>query len=146
MSAKEELRQILLDEAKINYKLEELVRLRSMATKVTSAMSDDVVSRSRYPYTMENAVDKIIHAQEELNGMIDALIEKKHYFSSIIDSMDNPAHIQVLTGRYYDGKTLERLSTEMGYSYRHICNIHGDALAAVDAKMKEKAKRLQTIS
>ena len=138
MSAKEELRQILLDDAKINYKTEELMRLRSIATKITSVMSDDVVSRSRYPYTMENAVDKIIHAQEELNEMIDAFIEKKNFFSSIIDSLDNPAHIRVLTGRYYDGKTLERLSTEMGYSYRHMCNIHGDALAAVELKIKEK--------
>ena len=137
MSAKEELRQILLDDAKIDYKMEELMRLRSRATKVTSVMSDEVVSRSRYPYTMENVVDKIIHAQEELNRMIDALIDKKNYYSSIIDSLDNPAHIRVLTGRYYDGKTLEKLSNEMGYTYRHICNIHGDALQAVEKKINE---------
>lgn len=138
MSAKEELRQILVDNAKINYKMEELERLKSMATKVTAAMGDEVVSRSRSPYTMENVVDKIIHAQDELNRMIDEFIDKKNYFSAIIDSLDNPAHIRILTGRYYDGKTLEKLSNEMCYSYRHICNIHGDALQAVEKRMKEK--------
>lgn len=140
MSAKEELRQILLDDAKISYKMEELERLKSMATKVTAAMGDEVVSRSRNPYTMENVVDKIIQAQEELNKMIDAFIDKKKFFSEIIDSLENPAHIRILTGRYYDGKTLETLSNEMCYSYRHICNIHGDALQAVEKIMKEKTQ------
>lgn len=134
------MRQILLDDAKINYKLEELERLRAMATKVTAAMGDEVVSRSRNQYTMENSVDKIIQAQEELNRMIDEFIDKKKFFSSIIDSLYKPVYIRILTGRYYDGKTLEKLSNEMCYSYRHICNIHGDALQAVDNKLKEREK------
>lgn len=138
MNVKEELRQILVDDAKINYKLEELARLRARATKVTSAMSGEVVSRSRYPHTMENTVDKIIALQDEINGMIDAYIDKKNRYSAVIDSLDNPAHIQVLTGRYYDGKTLERLANEMGYCYRQICNFHGDALRAVEAKLRVK--------
>lgn len=139
MNAKEALRKVLLDNAKIEYKLGELAQLRAMATKVTAVMGTEVVARSRDPHTMENAVEKIIAAQEEINRLIDAYVDHKTAMSEVIDTLDNPAHIQVLTGRYFRGKTLELLSGEMGYSYRHICNLHGDAIAAVDRIMEERA-------
>ena len=73
MKAQEELQKILLDNAKIDSKLEELARMKSLATKVTSVMEGEAVSRTRNTDTMGDTVTKIIEMQEEINRMIDFL-------------------------------------------------------------------------
>lgn len=132
MKAQEELQQIPLYDAKINIKLEELARLKSLATKVTSVMEGEVVSRSRNMDTMGDTVTKIIEMQDEINRLIDLYIDKKAYFSGIIDSLQNPVQIRVLYGHYYHGKSFQKIADELGYSRRNICYIHGDALVAVE--------------
>ena len=47
MKAQEGLQEIMLYDAKINSKLEELARLKSLATKVTAVMDGEAVSRTR---------------------------------------------------------------------------------------------------
>ena len=139
MKAHEELKQILLDDAKINSKLEELARLKSLATKVTSVMEGETVSRSRNLDTLGDAVARIIVMQEEINTLIDAYVDRKAYYSKIIDELTNPLQIRVLYGHYFHGKSFQLLADEIGYSRRNICYIHGDALRAVEnAVQKEK--------
>ena len=139
MKAHEELKQILLDDAKINSKLEELARLKSLATKVTSVMEGETVSRSRNLDTLGDAVARIIVMQEEINTLIDAYVDRKAYSSKIIDELTNPLQIRVLYGHYFHGKSFQLLADEIGYSRRNICYIHGDALRAVEnAVQKEK--------
>ena len=137
MKAQEELQQILLYDAKINSKLEELVRLKSLATKVTTAMEGEVVSRSRNPDTMGDTVVKIIEMQDEINRLIDVYVDKKNYFSKIIDSLQKPLYITVLYGHYFHGKPFKKLADELGYTKRNICYIHGDALVAVEKIMQD---------
>ena len=137
MKAHEELKQILLDDAKINSKLEELARLKSLATKVTSVMEGETVSRSRNLDTLGEAVARIIVMQEEINALIDSYVDRKAYYSKIIDGLNNAAQIRVLYGHYYSGKSFQQIADEMGYSRRNICYIHGDALRAVE-KIMEK--------
>lgn len=139
MKAHEELKQILLDDAKINSKLEELARLKSLATKVTSVMEGETVSRSRNLDTLGEAVARIIVMQEEINALIDSYVDRKAYYSKIIDGLTNPLQIRVLYGHYFHGKSFQLLADEIGYSRRNICYIHGDALRAVEnAVQKEK--------
>ena len=132
MKAQEELQKITLYDAKINSKLEELARMKSLATKVTSVMEGEVVSRTRNTDTMADTVTKIIEMQEEINRLIDLYIDKKAYFSRIIDSLRNPMQIRVLYGYYYHGKSFQKIANELGYSRRNIGYIHEDAIAAVE--------------
>ena len=132
MKAHEELKQILLDDAKINSKLEELARLKSLATKVTSVMEGETVSRSRNLDTLGEAVARIIVMQEEINALIDSYVDRKAYYSKIIDGLNNAAQIRVLYGHYYSGKSFQQIADELGYTRRNICYIHGDALRAVE--------------
>lgn len=139
MKAQDELQKILLDDAKINSKLEELARLKALATKVTAVMDSEVVSRTRNPDTMGDTVSRIIEAQDEINRLIDSYVDRKAYFSKIIDGLNNPMQIRVLYGHYFFGKSFQQIADEIGYTRRNICYIHGDALLAVEnALQKEK--------
>ena len=140
MEVKEELRKILLYDAKINSKLEELARLKSLATKVTSVMEGEAVSRTRNTNTMSDAVTKIIEMQDEINRLIDLYVDKKAYFSRIIDSLPNHMQIRVLYSYYYQGKSFQKIANEVGYSRRNIGYIHEDAIHAVE-KAIEQEKR-----
>lgn len=145
MKAQEELQKIMLYDAKINSKLEELARMKSLATKVTSVMEGEVVSRTRNTDTMGDTVTKIIEMQEEINRLIDLYVDKKAYFSNIIDSLRNPMQIRVLYGYYYHGKSFQKIANELGYSRRNIGYIHEDAIAAVE-KIITKDKSFPEIS
>ena len=138
MKAQEELQKILIDDAKINSKIEELARLKSLATKVTTVMEGEVVSRTRNPDTMGDTIMKIIEMQDEINSLIDSYIDRKAYFSKIIDSLPKPEWISVLYGHYYHGKSFQKLADEMGYTRRNVCYIHGDALVAVEKMMGDE--------
>lgn len=136
--AKEELNRIRVDGAKIEDKLEELEKLKTLATKVTAVMGGEAVSRSRNTDTMGDAVARIVEMQDEIADLIDSYISRKKYFSQIIDSLRNPMQIKVLYGRYYSGKPFEDIAQELGYTRRNICYIHGAALRAVEDIIKER--------
>jgi hypothetical protein len=140
LKAQEELKKILLYDAKIESKLEELERLKALATKVTSVMEGEVVSRSRKQDTMGDTIAKIIEMQDELNSLVDEFVDKKSYFSRIIDSLESPLQIRVLYGHYYHGKTFQILADELGYTRRNICYIHGDALSAVESALNREKR------
>ena len=137
MKAQEELSKILLDNAKIDSKLEELERLKALSTKVTAVMDGEVVSRTRNTDTMSDTVVKILEMQSEINRLIDSYADRKAYFSKIIDSLTSAMQIRVLYSHYYSGKSFQQIADELGYSRRNICYIHGDALRAVEKIMEE---------
>lgn len=138
MKAQEELAKILLEDAKIESKLEELAHLNALATKVTATMEYEVVSRTRNTDTMADTVAKIIEMQNQINNLIDSYVDRKEYFSKIIDSLTNPMQIRVLYGHYYFGKSFQQIADEVGYSRRNVCYIHGDALRAVEKIMENE--------
>lgn len=145
MKAQEELRKIMLYDAKINSKIEELARLQSLATKVTAVMEAEAVSRTRNLDTMGDTVAKIMEMQDEINQLIDLYVDQKNYFSRIIDSLQKPEQISVLYGHYYNGKSFQRLADELGYTRRNICYIHGVALQSVE-KIMSRDKSFPKIS
>lgn len=136
MKAQEELSKILIENAVIDSKLEELAHLNALATRVTAAMDSEVVSRTRNTDTMADTIAKIITMQDEINRLIDSYVDRKAHFSRIIDSLNSPTQIRVLYGHYYFGKSFQQIADEIGYSRRNICYIHGDALRAVEKIME----------
>lgn len=135
--AKTYLQKIRLYDVQIDNKLEELARLRAMSTKVTSTLSGDVVSGSRSQDKLGNTVAKIMSLEADVDRRVDALCDLKQTAMEIIDRLQNPNHIEVLHKRYFQYKSLEQISVDMGYSYRNVCYIHGKALQAMTALMNE---------
>ena len=132
------LNDIPLHDAKINSKLEELHRLKELATKATSLVGCEVVSRTRNPDTMVDTIVKIVDMQNEVSSMIDLYIDAKYYYSRVIDSLDDPMQIKVLYDHYFSGKPLRQIAEETGYSHRNICYIKRKAMEAVEKIISEE--------
>lgn len=136
--AKAYLRKIPLLNANINSKLNDLHELRTMVTKITSTISPVCVSGSGNQDKLGNAVAKIVDLQEEINRKVDMYVDLKREAIEILEQIQDPDQVQVLHKRYFENKPWERIACEMNYSYRNVLYIHGDALQAMDAVLKER--------
>ncbi len=131
MTAKEYLNQAYWADRRINSKLEQLASLREMATKTTSIMNDDVVSRSRNMHSMEDIVDKMVDMQAEINNSIDQLTDLKKEIMQVIKAVKNPELQTLLELRYLCYKNWPDIAFEMHCSESNIYRIHSRALQAV---------------
>ena len=77
MKAIDYLSQAYHMDDQINSKLEQISRLRSMATKVTSCWEGVHVFHSRNNTSLQDAVVRIMEAEEALNRDIDELVSLK---------------------------------------------------------------------
>lgn len=149
MKAQDELEKILNDtdleckEAVLECQEEELARLRSLSERVTASMDGEVVSRTRNTDPMGEVMKQIEAKEKEieytkaeiesLKAIHDRRIER---LNSIVNNLRKPMHIKILRKRYFIGKGLDEIADEEGYCYRNICYIHGYALQAVEAALK----------
>lgn len=137
MNALEELERILLNEARVESKCESLIRLNSLAEKVTAAMNGETVSGSKDPDKMGNNLVKKERLQRELE-MISAEYEQhRDFMSGIVDRLKNPVSIKILYGLYFSGKELKEVANEIGYSYRHTQDLRDVAVQDVQKILDE---------
>ena len=135
MKAQDELEKILTDEALIESKLEELIRLDSLAKKMTAAMDGEIVSGSKNLDPMGTVIANKEMLFCEIVRLQEANAKRKAYMTGIIDGLKKPVFIKILYGRYFNGKSLNMIADEEGYCYRNICYLHGNALQAVEKNM-----------
>lgn len=134
------LMQVKLYDTHINNKLDELDRLKDIATKVTTSLSLAPGRGSGNQDKLGDAIAKIIDLQVEVNQAIDAYVDKKREVSSVIEKVKDPDQLAVLHKRYIQYKHWEQIACEMGYTYRNVCYIHGRALQAVEELLKGSAE------
>lgn len=142
MTAKTYLNQIQKAEIKIADGLEELARLKALATKVTSAMDGEVVSSSKNPDKMTDAVAKILKLQEEINRDVDKYVDIKNEATELLAQVENPTHYKILHSRYVLYKTWEQIACEIGFTYQWVCKLHGVALIEFEKIMKKSGKNI----
>lgn len=135
MKAQDELEKILTDEAAIISKLEELIKLDSLAKKMTAAMNGEAVSGSKNLDPLGTVIAKKEMLFQEIVRLQNENEKRKAYLSGIIDGLKKPVFIKILYGRYFNGKSLNLIANEEGYCYRNICYLHGNALQAVENRM-----------
>ena len=130
MTAKEYLRQYRRLKTDIDSKTEQLEELRELAKSVShssgssgSGGTSDKVGKT---------VAKIIDMDNEISCQIDKLLELKKEIEGTISKVDDSTFIQLLTLRYVNGHTFEKIAFEMNYCYMQICRLHGKALEAVE--------------
>jgi DNA-directed RNA polymerase specialized sigma subunit len=131
MTAKEYLQQYRNADREINSKLDQIRRLRELATKTTSTLNPDKVQSSQENKT-EKIVAKIVDMENEVNSEIDKLIELKHEICDSIRKVGNAKQRQVLVLRYINGKTWERIAVDLDISYQWVCELHGRALISIN--------------
>lgn len=138
--AKQYLQQIRLYDSHINTKIEEVHHLKTMVTKITPTLKQDVVSGGGSQDKLSEAVAKIVDLEAEIDREIDRYVNAMRNISAMIDTLSDPDQLQVLHKRYVQFKTWEQIACDMNMTYRNVCYIHGKALLAVNEIMKEENK------
>jgi DNA repair ATPase RecN len=131
--AKKRLKQIKWLDAQIDGLIQDLADAQAKATKVTSAISPVVVSRSTDPDQLEAGALKIIELKKQINQKIDEFVDRKREMESIVEKVEDADQVMVLRKRYFAYKSWEQIAVEVGCKYRNVHYIHGEALKVVEA-------------
>lgn len=129
MDTKKYLGQIERLDRMIQNKLSEISQLKHIATSITIAPKEVNVQTSSDKDRMGNAVAKLIDLEKETDKLVDDYIDKRKRIIEQIDSIKDTNMYHVLSERYIARKDLSVIAVEMGYSFKQVCRIHGNALA-----------------
>lgn len=138
MTAKQYLSQAYRLDEQINCKLDQLARLKTLATHITSRLSDIKVQSSHDNHQMEDTALKIVEQERELDDEIDALVDLKFEIKHLIGQVENIDHRILLEKRYLEFENWNRIAEEMNYSVQHIFFLHTEALKDVEFIRKSR--------
>lgn len=128
MTTKSYLEQIERLDRMIQNKLSEIEQLKHIATSITIAPKEVNVQVSADKDRMGSAVAKLIDLEQETDRLVDEYIDKRKRIIEQIDSIKDTNMYHVLSERYISRKGLSVIAVEMGYSFKQVCRIHGNAL------------------
>jgi DNA-directed RNA polymerase specialized sigma subunit len=132
MTNKEYLRQAYRLDQKINSDIEEVARLREMASSISSPMLGDKVQTSRNgdaPFV--RSIEKILMLEEKIDQEIDLLVDLKSQMRDVIAAVPDTDERMVLRYRYIHNLTWEQIGNELNADARTIRRWHGSALVNV---------------
>ena len=98
------------------------IRASSLAEHVSGSKNSDVADKY---IRLEQYMDKVNHEW-------DILINMRMEAKAMIKALPDPQHQAVLYARYINGLRWEAIAVEMGYSWKGVCKIHGQALQAFE--------------
>ena len=120
MTPKEYLQQYRNAEDSINAKLDQIHKLRELATKTTQTLTADNVQSSGSNDKISAIVSKIVDMENEVDAEIDKLHDVKKHVQEVISAVPDAKQRAVLTRRYLNGYTWERIAADMNFSYWHV--------------------------
>jgi hypothetical protein len=141
MKAKEYLSQLEQLEQKIKHKKQELIEAKRNRGIVTGGSETDRVQTTLLGSSgrqTESQALKVVTLEEEIESQIIEYMELKHEYIDQIHDLTDGLYIDVLYRRYIRGeKNFTQIACDMGYSYKHIINKHGEALTAFEKSHKD---------
>lgn len=132
MTAKEYLSQAYRLDQRINSNIEEVSRLREMASSISSPSWGEKVQASRNteaPFV--RCLEKIVDLENTINAEIDTLVCLKKQIRTVIEAVPNLDERLVLRYRYIHNCTWEQIGNELCADARTIRRWHGEALLKV---------------
>ena len=131
MTAKEFFSQAYQIDVRIDSKIEQVARLRELATKATQTLSDMPGSATKNTHQMEDIIVKIVDLENEINADLDSLVDLKARIIDIIRTVSDAEQQTLLELRYLNNKSWQQIADEMGYCRQHVFTIHKNALASI---------------
>lgn len=128
MDTKQYLQQIERLDLMIQNKLSEIEHLKHMSTSITTTPKDVNVKISSEKDRMGNMVAKLIDLEKDTEKLVNEYIDKRKKIIEQIDSIEDTNMYHVLSEKYILIKDLNVIAVEMGYSFKQVCRIHGNAL------------------
>ena len=131
MTAKEYLSQAFKIDKKIDSMMEQSVKLRSMATKTTTVLSDMPGSATKNPHKLSDVVVKLVEQEEEIDREIDRLVSLRAEIYGVIQAVEDMDERLVLEMRYMGYHTVTEIARRMEVGERQIYRIHERGLQSV---------------
>ena len=78
---------------------------------------------------IERPMDKVLEIDAEINREIDALIDLRRDIQGAIEKVPDENLQLLLTYRYINGLSFEKIAEKMNYCERQIYRKHGEALS-----------------
>ena len=141
MTAKEYLGQAYRLDQRINSKLQQIETLRSLTQRVTVAYGGEVVSHTRNVTSLEDAIVRLMQAEEELNREIDRLVDLKAEIAGVIGQVRNESYRLILEKRYLCFQTWAQIGDDLHYTRRWLLTKHDRAVDVVEKLILEREAR-----
>ena len=125
-------------EAQVQSKLQQIERLRSLASKVTSNTANEPVSHTRDVTEMQDAVIRIMEEEEILKTRIKMLMDVKEQIRDVIEHVDDVTLQLILEKRYLLYESIKEIAADLGYTYRWTEKKHKKALQEADRIIDER--------
>lgn len=134
MTTKEYLNQISRLNRMINNKLVEIQQLRDLALGISSISTGERVQSTPDFDKIGSKMAKIDELEKNLDETIDKYVYLKNRIIGQIESMEDEITYNILFSRYIEKKQFELIAIDMGYSWRQIIRLHGNALRQFEEK------------
>lgn len=132
IDAKEYLKQIARDNAVIENKLAEIRQLESLATNISSVVSDTPVQSSGSHDRVGKLAADIADKKAELQLFVNELIDKRNERIKLIEQLDDYLEYQVIYQCYVNLKFLTIIAKEEHYTYNYIQKKHISGLKKIE--------------
>lgn len=113
---------------RIDRLLEEQSRWREKAMRITPVLSP-VPGGGGSGSPIERPMDKVLEIDAEINREIDALIDLRRDIQGAIEKVPDENLQLLLTYRYINGLSFEKIAEKMNYCERQIYRKHEEALS-----------------
>lgn len=138
MEAKDYLKQVERIDVQIRNKLTERQQWKDIALGVTANVGGERVQASASQQKMAAAIEKCVDMEEEINGLIDKLIEKKKDVITTIEQLYSPTEYDILHKRYIQFLPLKEIADNYKREYNWVTTTHGRALKNVQNILDRK--------
>ncbi len=136
MNAKQYLESIKRDRERIKY-----LKSRCETLELDYGLKAVDYSQTRVQSSFDNPLERraweLLERTEKIKGEIISLTLEVDRKLSEIGALENGLYMQMLFMQYSENKSLKEVAEIMGYDYKYICKLNGDALRAFGA-MHEK--------
>jgi DNA-directed RNA polymerase specialized sigma subunit len=141
MNAKTFLEQAGRLDLKINTKLEQVERLRSIAYKVTTTLREVGGKTVSTPKSaLEDAVVKLVVAEQTLNAQIDRFVDMKNEISEMLTEIVNDDERLLLELRYLCLNSWDDIASKMNTSTSNLYRLHRLAVDSFDRVLAKKGR------
>jgi RNase H-fold protein (predicted Holliday junction resolvase) len=125
------LEQVEKLDARITNKLIEKHQWKEIALGITASMDGERVQSSGAKSKMANAVERLVDAEAEIDGLVDELIDTKKKVIQTIERLESATEYKLLHLRYIQYVPLKNIADEWNVEYTTITTTHGRALKNV---------------
>jgi DNA-directed RNA polymerase specialized sigma subunit len=105
----------------------------SLSTLQSFDYQKPIVKSSGGRGSVENVAIQVADGKERIARKISTLIAAKDAARELIERLPEGAERNVLVQRYILLRSWEQTAVELGYSYRHVIRLHGEALRQLRA-------------